>query len=283
MDNSTITKADLLPVTIPRELFDFLMGVGEIDGTSFGDLNDRLPGRFWWRALLRTAESNTRIASSGAAGSGEDDVLRCDDCSRVNPVWFAPSDVWNLVVGGPDATDDPGGVLCPICFIAKAEAMGIKPNGWRIEPEARNGAGENISGVDLTALETSARALLDACYHADANEELPLYVDGSLLDALSDALEWRHPIIWTDEQVAALNASQGSYGHPFTCGGDRMDDAHRAYAEEEGGDFGQLIATRRGWVCPVCEYRQNWAHPFQFKGARPNPFATPSEGGEHDR
>ena len=43
-------------VTIPRELFDFLMGAGEIDGTSFGDLNARLPGRFWWRALLRTAE-----------------------------------------------------------------------------------------------------------------------------------------------------------------------------------------------------------------------------------
>lgn len=43
-------------VIVTRELFDFLMGTGEIDGTSFGDLNDGLPGRFWWRALLRCAE-----------------------------------------------------------------------------------------------------------------------------------------------------------------------------------------------------------------------------------
>lgn len=44
---------------ITRELFDFLMGVGEIDGTSFGELNDGLPGAFWWRALLRVAERET--------------------------------------------------------------------------------------------------------------------------------------------------------------------------------------------------------------------------------
>lgn len=44
-------------VTIPRELFDFLMGVGGIDGTWFGDLNAGLPGRFWWRALLHSADT----------------------------------------------------------------------------------------------------------------------------------------------------------------------------------------------------------------------------------
>lgn len=42
-------------VRISRELYDFLMGAGEIDGTSFGDLNAGLPGRFWWRALLSAA------------------------------------------------------------------------------------------------------------------------------------------------------------------------------------------------------------------------------------
>lgn len=50
-------------VTIPRELFEFLMGTGEIDGTSFGELNEGLPGRFWWRALLRTAERQAQGAS----------------------------------------------------------------------------------------------------------------------------------------------------------------------------------------------------------------------------
>jgi len=46
-------------VVIPRQLYDFLMGVGEIDGTSFGDLNAGLPGRFWWRALLRICDRLT--------------------------------------------------------------------------------------------------------------------------------------------------------------------------------------------------------------------------------
>jgi hypothetical protein len=131
-----------------------------------------------------------------------------------------------------------------------------------------------IERTQLQALEAAAKALLDACYLADAHENLSDEVDGSLMDALSDALDWRFPIIWTPEQVEALNASQAGYGHPFTCGGDRMDEAHTAYADENGEDNGKLIATKRGWVCPACDYRQFWAHDFQFKGARPDPLAV---------
>jgi hypothetical protein len=59
---AVMTSKPLLPdVVIPRALFDFLMGVGEINGTSFGDLNEGLPGRFWWRALLRTAEVQSAL------------------------------------------------------------------------------------------------------------------------------------------------------------------------------------------------------------------------------
>lgn len=68
---------------------------------------------------------------------------------------------------------------------------------------------------------------------------------------------------WTPEQVVALNKWQDSGKvHPFTCGGERMDDAHRAYQAQVGGDFGQLVAAADGWFCPVCGYRQNWAHAF---------------------
>src|SRR5437868_786969 len=42
----------------------------------------------------------------------------CQDCGGRNPVWFAPNPVWNLVMGGPDAKGDPGGIICPVCFIA---------------------------------------------------------------------------------------------------------------------------------------------------------------------
>ncbi|ODU36613.1 MAG: hypothetical protein ABS88_00030 [Sphingopyxis sp. SCN 67-31] len=70
--------------------------------------------------------------------SPDEGACRCDACGQANPVWFAPSPLWNLVVGGPDATDDPGGIVCPICFIEKAEAAGIMPSdgAWLLTNEA---------------------------------------------------------------------------------------------------------------------------------------------------
>ena len=49
--------------------------------------------------------------------------------------------------------------------------------------------------------------------------------------------------------------------HPLTCGGNRHDEAHVAYQKEHGGDFGELIYTDKGLMCPVpgCGYKQNWA------------------------
>lgn len=42
-------------VTIPGELYAFLMGEGPLEGVWFGELNDGFRGAFWWRALLRCA------------------------------------------------------------------------------------------------------------------------------------------------------------------------------------------------------------------------------------
>ena len=61
--------------------------------------------------------------------------------------------------------------------------------------------------------------------------------------------------VFTPEQVVALNNRQndGNF-HPFTCGsGDRCGDSH---AKTEG----ILVATVRGWICPFCDYTQDWAH-----------------------
>ena len=78
---------------------------------------------------------------------------------------------------------------------------------------------------------------------------------------------------WTDEQVAGLNAWQAcGYLHPFTCGsGDRMDAKHRAVQAKRGGDYGQLVATPEGWLCPACGYRQTWAHAVMLNGPPPRP------------
>lgn len=62
---------------------------------------------------------------------------------------------------------------------------------------------------------------------------------------------------WTDEQVKALNELQTGerYGHPYTCP-NRGDGKHR----HNGNDKGCLVATPDGWVCPDCDYTQDWAH-----------------------
>lgn len=69
---------------------------------------------------------------------------------------------------------------------------------------------------------------------------------------------------FTPEQVEALNRYQADTRyHAFTCGRNRTDDAHRKYAaEHKQSDYGILVAAREGWICPVCGYRQEWAHGF---------------------
>jgi hypothetical protein len=52
---------------------------------------------------------------------------------------------------------------------------------------------------------------------------------------------------WTDEQVARLKAWQeNNMVHSYTCGNDSK--------------HADLIPTRDGWVCPDCDYKQDWAH-----------------------
>jgi glutaredoxin len=58
---------------------------------------------------------------------------------------------------------------------------------------------------------------------------------------------------FTQEQVRALNLFQDDYKkhHPFCCFGEAKRD-HPVEA--------RLVATVRGWICPYCDYTQNWAH-----------------------
>ncbi|MDE2101293.1 MAG: hypothetical protein KGL39_28865 [Patescibacteria group bacterium] len=59
---------------------------------------------------------------------------------------------------------------------------------------------------------------------------------------------------WTEEQVAALAARQQREDlHPYTCGGGNRQDERHLNGE------GVLVPTASGWVCPYCDYRQEWA------------------------
>jgi hypothetical protein len=79
---------------------------------------------------------------------------------------------------------------------------------------------------------------------------------------------------FTPPQVEALNRWQRTpWVHPFTCG-NRDAPGHREYGEAHGQDHGTLTATRDGWRCPVCDYRQNWAHGFMLELPHRPPWHT---------
>ena len=54
-------------------------------------------------------------------------------------------------------------------------------------------------------------------------------------------------VVFTDDECFALNSEQHNKNrHPYTCG---CNSRHRP-----------LIATRGGWRCADCDYKQDWAH-----------------------
>jgi hypothetical protein len=57
---------------------------------------------------------------------------------------------------------------------------------------------------------------------------------------------------WTKEQVDSFNKQQNDgEHHPYTCKNGR----NKYHLDGEG----VLVATTEGWVCPYCDYKQNWA------------------------
>lgn len=61
---------------------------------------------------------------------------------------------------------------------------------------------------------------------------------------------------FTQQQIEDLwEYQQFGYFHPFTCG---KRDEH-----PDQDDI--LIPTQGGWICPSCDYEQNWAHSFMVR------------------
>jgi len=73
-------------------------------------------------------------------------------------------------------------------------------------------------------------------------------------------IESAHEIInapFTIEQVERLNYFQrANIFHPYTCGSGNRTDANHLDSE------GLLVATTAGWICPYCDYKQNWCSAF---------------------
>lgn len=77
--------------------------------------------------------------------------------------------------------------------------------------------------------------------------------------------------------VEARNRMQSSrMCHPLTCGNGRCDDRHKAYQAIHGGDFGQLVAVEDGWLCPVCNWKQDLTLGLIYSGDDPPKPSMPT-------
>jgi hypothetical protein len=103
-----------------------------VDGRQYASVNPD-----WLRAIVAEARSVRAalapVSSSGEAESGAHPEDFCDRCGgrNVKP-WFAPSDVWNAVVG------DEWSIICPQCFVELAEGSErFADEAWELRPTIR--------------------------------------------------------------------------------------------------------------------------------------------------
>jgi hypothetical protein len=62
---------------------------------------------------------------------------------------------------------------------------------------------------------------------------------------------------WRDPWAPEKDPDRPLPMHPFTC-------PNRGGHPEVAGDKGILVPTVRGWICPFCDYTQDWAHDFMM-------------------
>lgn len=61
----------------------------------------------------------------------------CDKCGTVeNIVWFTENVLWNRVTReGLTHEERSASILCIYCFVTMADAVGLRPTGWRLLAE----------------------------------------------------------------------------------------------------------------------------------------------------
>ena len=80
--------------------------------------------------LLRNARVAVTVPRPRQTPIVADVEAICQECGGPNVVWFAPNPIWNLAVDNERQL-----ILCPVCFVVRAEARGINPTAWVVSPE----------------------------------------------------------------------------------------------------------------------------------------------------
>ena len=121
--------------------------IGETTGTHSGCRLETRP-----KSEEGSAATASRMMTSSGFESYSTDTFPimssesiCQRCGRFNPVWTAPSPLWNFVMrGGSINGIERYCVVCPSCFVLLAEERGVLATGWRL----------TASNLEMLPLET---------------------------------------------------------------------------------------------------------------------------------
>lgn len=144
---------------------------GEVDLEDVQQYNDDLrmldKGWEWKRFTMITTPSPTPAPNetiSEAAKQAAHPEDKCGKCGGLNPVWFAPNNIWDRV------TDSASGILCPNCFTESAADAGIDPV-WMLVPE---GSQSDSATADLRTENKALRERLKSAEKRAASGLTPL-------------------------------------------------------------------------------------------------------------
>jgi hypothetical protein len=172
-----------------------------------------------WLGIAHVSEAGARElvrsaleAAAKARSVGVEDAIPCEDCGAATPSWNAPNELWNLVKGGPDAKDDPGGHLCLNCFVRRAEAAGIRPAAWHLcLPTPLEAAAKAKPSISTGQGEPVDRVLDDTFAHyRDDLETVVIIANRHVHSAAGDRLAWLLstgaplPILNNEEFIAGV-------------------------------------------------------------------------------
>jgi hypothetical protein len=133
------------------------------------------------REILRRHDEYRAALARQDTETPEHPEDHCQRCGRANVSWFAPSPLWNEVMGGE------AGIVCPVCFAQLATERGIDTT-WRFEPETRPYAAlsetRHDSGSDRISVWDQG---YDEGYRAGQNAAKTSGIDA---ERLARALEW---------------------------------------------------------------------------------------------
>lgn len=128
----------------------------------------------------------------------------CQDCGCSYGVWFAPNDVWNFVMADYEGEKKRPSVICPTCFIKRADEEGVDCTGWELRPENLRGCGRDVeeprntqnenvqteNGVASPSAENSGEIGASRNQEQDSTESVAAALAGETWQEALDAETW---------------------------------------------------------------------------------------------